>query len=146
MNDVLNLVVINVDRERAAMDLTKRVWCVAGDKVHTFVSGCVPGQVAGTHILNEARIGGLAGEDLACLPACRPLAENTALCMHTGRKDACTCVRMAVDRHTAVEAPLATHTQQQRASSILFFSAHDVVAVEHLILCASSSTPCHHLP
>jgi hypothetical protein len=49
-------------------DLTKRVWCVAGDKVHTFVSGCVPGQVAGTHILNEARIGGLAGDDLACLP------------------------------------------------------------------------------
>lgn len=32
-----------------------------GDKVHTFVSGCVPGRAAGTHLLDEVRVGALAG-------------------------------------------------------------------------------------
>lgn len=76
----------------------------AGDKVHTFVSGCVPGRAAGTHLLDEVRVGALAGEPsrsaVTHVAGCRTVALqlpvfqsfvaykevdacSRALCLHT---------------------------------------------------------------
>lgn len=40
------------------------IWCGgdAGDKVHTFVSGCVQGAVAGMRMVDELRVGALVGK------------------------------------------------------------------------------------